>query len=547
MTRSGFRIAALLLFSVLLAANIYRAATQSFVHDEALTWQYYLSGPASDIFHTFTANNHFLATVLFKISITLFGTSEFAIRLPTVLAGAWFYWTVFRLCGMVLGDGWLFLTGCGALTLNPLLLDFFVAARGYGLATAGLFWALYEMLCWFHDRSNGVAEQLLRKRLWKAALGCSIAVATNLTFVMPVFILAAAFSVLIVRSGEKPAPAAAKVPPPPSKARKKGKKSRPEAERQTSSPYVPLVHFIVPVILLAVAFLLAAPIDLARSGDFYAGLSTAMQSLRDLADSSFAYGNAGALQKVERISANVALIFLPAIAPAALIVALLMSKSIANKTRSLAELATLLASLAAVGSAVLLIAAHLIAGIPYPEDRTGIYFIPLTTLAALGLARLLLERPGFPRWIGCTVAIVFASFAVEFAAQWNVKSFLIWRYDADTKRIFEALEKAPKPPGQIRLGVSWVLEPSLNYYRDVRHATWLMPVQRDGVGGVRQFYAATVEDQNTALWISLKQIYKGPISGTALAVPRPGQTIPQPWIIQPLLDPIVPLALATNC
>ncbi|MGB6944447.1 MAG: hypothetical protein WBE37_18760, partial [Bryobacteraceae bacterium] len=133
MTRSGFRIAALLLFSVLLAANIYRAATQSFVHDEALTWQYYLSGPASDIFHTFTANNHFLATVLFKISITLFGTSEFAIRLPTVLAGAWFYWTVFRLCGMVLGDGWLFLTGCGALTLNPLLLDFFVAARGYGL------------------------------------------------------------------------------------------------------------------------------------------------------------------------------------------------------------------------------------------------------------------------------------------------------------------------------------------------------------------------------------------------------------------------------
>ncbi len=99
----------------------------------------------------------------------------------------------------------------------------------------------------------------------------------------------------------------------------------------------------------------------------------------------------------------------------------------------------------------------------------------------------------------------------------------MWRYDADTKQIFEALEKAPKPPGQIRLGVSWVLEPSLNYYREVRHATWLIPVQRDGVGGVRQFYAATTEDQNTAIWTSLKQIYKGPISGTALAIPKSNQ------------------------
>ena len=121
-----------------------------------------------------------------------------------------------------------FFTGCAALTLNPLLLDFFVAARGYGLATAGLFWALYEMLSWFHDRSNGVAEQLLRKRLWKAALGCSIAVATNLTFLMPVFILAAAFCVLIVRSGEEPEPSVAKAPLTPSKGKKRAGNPKPK-------------------------------------------------------------------------------------------------------------------------------------------------------------------------------------------------------------------------------------------------------------------------------------------------------------------------------
>jgi hypothetical protein len=119
---------------------------------------------------------------------------------------------------------WLvFLLGCAALTLNPILLDFLVAARGYGLAMAGLFWALFQMLAWFDeerfneeaftDRSHGGAsEAQLRKRLWKAALGCSIAVAANLTLLMPVFVLAAAFCVLILRAREKPPSGSARRP-----------------------------------------------------------------------------------------------------------------------------------------------------------------------------------------------------------------------------------------------------------------------------------------------------------------------------------------------
>ena len=137
--------------AVLLGTNFYRAATQSLVHDEALTWQLYLAGPASAIFQQYDPNHHFLATVLFRVSTTLFGQSEFAMRLPTVLAGAWFFWTVFQLSALVLGDGWLLLLGCSVLTLNPILLDFLVAARGYGLAMAGLFWGLFQMLAWMDE------------------------------------------------------------------------------------------------------------------------------------------------------------------------------------------------------------------------------------------------------------------------------------------------------------------------------------------------------------------------------------------------------------
>jgi hypothetical protein len=517
LTKSAFRAAALVLFAILFVTNLYRAATQSLVHDEALTWQLYLSGPASAIFHEYSPNHHFLATILFRISTTFFGQSEFAMRLPTVLAGAWFFWTVFRLCGLILGDGWLFLLACAALTLNPILIDFLVAARGYGLAMAGLFWAMYQMLSWFQDRSNGAVESSLHKRLWKAALGCAIAVASNNIFLVPVFVLAAAFCALLLnalhlKKTETDGPLGAALV---AKARKKSKKARPEFAREAGRSYTSFTHFIVPVFILAVAFVLAAPIDLARSEDLYAGTPTAIKSLRNLMEVSFAYGSsAGAIERIERIWSGIASIFLPVVAVAALIFVAMNTRLL----RSVLGLATLFSSLAVVGSAVLLVAAHLVSGIPYPEDRTGIYFVPLASLAALGFARILVEGAGFPRWVGIAVALVLVSFALEFAAQWNVNSFWVWRYDADTKRVFEAMEKTPKAAGQIRLGVSWVFEPALNYYREVRNATWLAPVLRDGFDGARQFYVVSSMDQSLPALRKLRPIYRGPVSNTLLAI-----------------------------
>jgi hypothetical protein len=275
---------------------------------------------------------------------------------------------------------------------------------------------------------------------------------------------------------------------------------------------------------LALAFLVAAPIDLARSEDFYVGTPTALKSMRNLMDVSFAYGDgSGAMHRIEQIWSNIALIFFPTVAVAALIVASLIFVSNSSKQPSMAELATLLASLAVIGSAILLVAAHLVSGIPYPTDRTGIYFVPLASLASLGLVRILADRPGLPRWAGFATAMVFASFALEFAAQWNVSSFLVWRFDADTKRVFEALEAAPKPAGPIRLGVSWVFEPALNYYREVRKASWLTPVERDGFEGVRQFYVVSADDQARAPWPHVKQIYKGPLTGAVLTIPQSAQ------------------------
>jgi hypothetical protein len=86
------------------------------------------------------------------------------------------------------------------------------------------------------------------------------------------------------------------------------------------------------------------------------------------------------------------------------------------------------------------------------------------------------------------------------------------------------LEAAPKPanlaPEQIRIGTSWVYEPSLNYYRVTRKIVWLAPLVRDGFDGDRQFYVISPRDQAVARLPKMKQIYEGPVSGTILAIPQ---------------------------
>src|SRR5262249_54089449 len=127
----------------LLLLEVYRAATQSLTHDEAFTYQMYIAAPFGAMFTVYDANHHFLATLLMRLSTALFGSSELALRLPTLLACAWYFHTVFRLALLAFGDGWTLLLAAALAAGNPLMLDLLAAARGYGLALALLMCAIY--------------------------------------------------------------------------------------------------------------------------------------------------------------------------------------------------------------------------------------------------------------------------------------------------------------------------------------------------------------------------------------------------------------------
>jgi len=117
---------------------VYKAASLSFTHDESAT---YLILQDKSIWQIFTdksawesANNHILNSVLYKLSVGIFGHSDFAMRLPNVLA----YFGTFIVAMSLLKTQittpitkFLFFA---ILILNPFTLDFYSLCRGYGLS-----------------------------------------------------------------------------------------------------------------------------------------------------------------------------------------------------------------------------------------------------------------------------------------------------------------------------------------------------------------------------------------------------------------------------
>ena len=139
------RAGLLLLVALRTGFCCYRAVHQSLTTDEAFSFQLFIDGPWARAFGPYNANNHVLFSFLSKLSIHLFGVSEFALRLPSILAGAAFVLGVFALLQSVRSPvvRWIALV---ALALHPLVLDFSVAARGYGLAIAFLVWGIHAAM-----------------------------------------------------------------------------------------------------------------------------------------------------------------------------------------------------------------------------------------------------------------------------------------------------------------------------------------------------------------------------------------------------------------
>ena len=512
--RRPFAVAAWALLLGVLALNVYRAATQSITHDEALTYLWYVDGPIARAFGPYMPNNHVLHTLLAWLSVHALGLSELSLRLPSVLGGLLYLCGALRLSRRAFGGGAIGLLGFGLLALNPLVLDFLSAARGYSLAMGFWIWALLQVLQWTDEAAASGALPPAR-RLLRASLLVGLSVAGHLTFALPgaLLLLVAGALVLIQRN--------------PGAASAAGAKLR------------SIAALALPAAVLACAFWLP-PLVQAQPTRIDYGLPELRDTSANLVNVSLAHhATHWPLDTQGRTFRSLALLLSHVFVPLVLVwlvVQLVPAARRLARARSAAALGAGERFLLLTGVPLLLalatfVAAHLLIGALYPQDRWGLYLILLFILVAVGLVAVGLAADaraagGRRRTIARLAAAVLACVLLQNVVQLQARAYHLWSFDAATADFFETVVErhAEQPDRPVRVAATnWILVPSLNFYRALHGATaWIPEVQSRWTEGDASYDFFFVRHGLHEAWIAshLRLLRTDEEAGVSLAVPN---------------------------
>lgn len=443
-----FALGPFVLGVALLSYAALRAWLLSFTWDEAYSYLQFVRRPLTFAslglappFHRMSANNHFLATWLMILCDRLIGPSEWALRLPSLLALALYLRFAARL-GQRIPDPLPRLALFVALTAHPYLLDFFSLARGYGLASAFALGSLEALLCAFEQpAARGPA---LRSLLYAA-----LAAWAHMTMLLH---LAALGLVLAL--------AQTALPEPPSI--RSGPRLRAWARRSAS------IAALTGAVLLPLAYL---AFHWKQAGALFFGGREGFwkDTILSLAE-SLLYGQySGPTSRLLVASLGVAIVF------AAGARALCLATTSPNPRAAFPSVLFVLLLLESAGGAL----QHEILGTPYLQSRTA---ISLFLLAATLVAWTLAAERTFPRLARATLVSLACVLLIHLVRSANLSSVHDWKFDAETRTMLADLNEArpPTPPAglpSLTLGVPLWFVPSANYYRVTRGLDWLSPVR----------------------------------------------------------------------
>ncbi|HSW50191.1 MAG TPA: hypothetical protein VLH09_08455, partial [Bryobacteraceae bacterium] len=290
-----------------------------------------------------------------------------------------------------------------------------------------------------------------------------------------------------------------------------------------------LDSFVVPGIVTAFVIVIL-PLTHATRGSFYVGLPTPLESLKNLV----------ALSMFHHVLDRRISVFLPqpdfwyALFGYVLVPGVLLGAGVAcvvilyrwARRRDLTlfdgpSRFLLLGGGSLVLSVWMLAGLHAAYQVLYPQGRTGLYLIPLFTLAALALpASMSKHRTAFlligrPLWLVGVVSVGV------YLLQLPTRVYGEWTYDSSTKRIVNLIRDRhqQRPLAKVRVGISWMLEPGMNFYRRAHNLTWMAPLDRKGPDGDFDYYVLLDGEAPLIKKRGLRVLYSNPTAGVHLAEP----------------------------
>lgn len=423
--------------------NVVKAVRFPLTHDEAISFFIFNGQP----FWESTANNHLLNTLFMRVSSAFFGYSEWVLRLPNILAHV--VYLIFSIFLSLRLSKPLTRIGCFVfLNFNLFAFDFFSLARGYGLAMSFELASVYFLIRTLQQDKPPHFRWSIYFSLGAGILA-AYANSAFVNFFIPLWIVLLGMQVLDI-SGRKII-----------------------IRRQH------LPHFVF-LFIIGVAVIADIGLNLmelrARNELYFGGTSGLVNdTLKSLIEASL----------YTSIDSNQAISILMAVILILIIMFYGLSIYLLVKHHTLVPFHWLVILFS--GVILLPIFQHTLFEVRFPIERTALFYFPLFGILLAQLLDLLI-KPLQPAWLIRT-AYIFSSVVTLVLAGYFFMNFRFstcysWGFDASNKAVIQTIASLREeffPDETISVGINWIFEPSLNYYRAIYNYSWLTPFNREGI------------------------------------------------------------------
>lgn len=443
---------------------VMRALRVPLTHDEAYSYLHYVKQSWLGIIlykPPHIPNNHILNTLLMKLSVNIFGLSDWSLRLPNVLMSLVYFRYAAAIARKFRFPG-IQILGFLSLCLPLYFIDFFALARGYGMGLSLSLASIYHLYS-YRELNNG-------HHIWRTLLFAAFAVYANFTFLYAYLALVALFLILYWSEGQE----------------------------QTKS--LGVLWRPVGIVTGVLALLIFLPLK-NISGDLFGGNSSFWNDSLYSVSWMFTYQQSSGIATI--------LTYIIALGVLAGAIFFIYDHFISKAEYNWYYYGDIL--LLVLFTAAAQIAQHFILGTEYLMGRTAMVYAPMILCYILFLFQRFNSYPkGEYLHLGLNLLIVgLLAWNFRFV---NLKESVVWTYDAAHKEMLKDLEQtAAQEQDSFQLGVNWLFEPALNVYRESKDIGWLEELNRNGYQdkSYDAYYLLSYKEKDIPMIQKLKAVESG--------------------------------------